>query len=255
MSYINPAGLLLIAALACRAEICTTWTTGHNSASAFSNPANAYNAPDGSYASASKNHSSNYTGYSACGDGSITSVVILMKIYISNNFTDDYTTIQANVGGSELTHNIIYAGCRNGLIYVLDAHTGDSLDIIFNGSIQCSSPLIHDSLIIYGAGGWAQTIEANSIATTYSLWAHSNKQILYFSPAVADNIVVYGDNSGSLTALDFYTGQRKWRYRTGGTYRRVFHRPGAYGSDQCRRPYLGKHCCGPAFTVSQPAAG
>ena len=132
----------------------------------------------------------------------------------------------------------IYAGSRDGLLYILDASTGDSLGAIFNGSTQCSSPLVYDSLVVFGAGGWAQDIRAQSIiGADNNVLFYTNKQMVYSSAALKDSIVVYGENGGSITALNAYTGTFIWNFQTnGGVYlstpaisdQTVFFSPGNY---------------------------
>ncbi len=112
----------------------------------------------------------------------------------------------------------IYAASRDGLVYILDAATGDSLGVIFNGSTQGSSPLIHDSLIIFGCGGWAQDIKAISIHSKQFRWHYTNRQPVYSSAAFQDSIICYGENGGALTALNFNTGALLWTYQTGGGF-------------------------------------
>ncbi len=112
----------------------------------------------------------------------------------------------------------IYAASRDGYVYILDAATGDSLGMIFNGSTQCSSPLIHDSLIIFGCGGWAQDIKASSINSTNYCWHYTNRQPVYSSAALKDSIICYGENGGALTALNVNTGELIWKYQTGGGF-------------------------------------
>ncbi len=131
----------------------------------------------------------------------------------------------------------LYVGSRDGLLYVLNAATGDSLLAIFNGSTQCSSPLLYDTLVVFGAGGWAQDMRAHNVNTGFNVWFHTNPQMVYSSAALADSLVVYGENGGNLAALNAYDGRLAWKYRTrGGVYLstpaisegRVYFSPGDY---------------------------
>lgn len=132
----------------------------------------------------------------------------------------------------------IYAGSRDGVVYILDAATGDSLGALFNGSAQSSSPLVYDSLVIFGSGGWSQDIRAQSIAGfDNNSWFFTNRLMVHSSPALAGDIVVYGENGGSINALRAGTGEHLWTYQTsGGVYLStpaiaddtVFFSPGEY---------------------------
>jgi outer membrane protein assembly factor BamB len=113
----------------------------------------------------------------------------------------------------------LYVGSRDGLLYILDAQTGDSLNIIVNNNEQSSSPLLYDSLIVFGRGGWNKNINAYNINTTRYKWFRTNIQMVYSSAALKDSILCYGENSGSVVALNAHTGSFLWKYQTqGGCY-------------------------------------
>ena len=125
------------------------------------------------------------------------------------------------VDASPLYHEgKIYAGSRDGNLYILNASTGDSVGVIANNNAQCSSPIIYDSLIVFGRGGWNRQINAYNIYKNGKyVWHYRNNQMVYSSPALQDSIVVYGENGGNLVALNAHTGSLIWKYQTeGGVY-------------------------------------
>ena len=143
------------------------------------------------------------------------------------------------VDASPLYHEgKIYAGSRDGNLYILNASTGDSVGVIANNNTQCSSPIIYGSLIVFGRGGWNKQINAYDITKNGKyVWHYYNSQMVYSSPALNDSILYYGENGGNLVALNAYTGALIWKFQTeGGVYlsspavaeNRVFFSPGSY---------------------------
>ncbi len=113
----------------------------------------------------------------------------------------------------------LYVGSRDGLLYILDGQTGDSLNTIINNNAQCASPLVYDSLIVFGRGGWNKNINAYNINTARYTWFKMNTQMVHSSAAIKGTTLCYGENGGSLNALNAYTGLKLWEYQTeGGVY-------------------------------------
>jgi outer membrane protein assembly factor BamB len=113
----------------------------------------------------------------------------------------------------------VFAGSRDGLLYVLDNRNGDSLDVIENNNEQCSTPLIVDSLVIFGRGGWNLQIDAYDIKNHEYSWYQESPQMVYSSAAIVDSTLCYADNGGNLAAVDAHSGELRWKYKTnGGAY-------------------------------------
>lgn len=113
----------------------------------------------------------------------------------------------------------VYAGSRDGNCYILNSVNGDSLAVIVNNNTQCSSPLIYDSLVAFGRGGWNKQIDVYNINTNRWVWFKPNNQTVYSSAAIQDSILCYGENGGNLVALNAHTGDPEWSYKTaGGVY-------------------------------------
>ncbi len=109
----------------------------------------------------------------------------------------------------------VYAGSRDGLIYILDARTGDSAGAILNGGTQISSPLIKNNLVLFGSGAWSTNMSARHLADGSSAWNFTSS-IVYSSPALKDSTLCFGNNSGELIALNVMDGSLRWRVQTGG---------------------------------------
>ncbi len=113
----------------------------------------------------------------------------------------------------------IYAGSRDGNLYILNASSGDSVGVIANNNAQCSSPIIYDSIIVFGRGGWNRQINAYNVNNGKYVWHYYNNQMVYSSPALHDSTIVYGENGGNLVAVNAYTGALIWKLQTeGGVY-------------------------------------
>jgi outer membrane protein assembly factor BamB len=110
----------------------------------------------------------------------------------------------------------VFAGSRDGMLYVLDSRSGDSLDIIENNNEQCSTPLVVDSLVIFGRGGWNLQIDAYDIKNHEFAWYQENPQMVYSSAAVIDSTLCYADNGGYLSAVNVHSGEALWKYKTNG---------------------------------------
>ena len=112
----------------------------------------------------------------------------------------------------------IYCGSRDGCLYILKASNGDSLGVIENGNTQCSSPLVYDSTIVFGRGGWNNEIKAWNVHTGAYRWHTNNTQMVYSTPAFDNGQIFYGENGGNLVSCDALSGVKKWEFQTNGCF-------------------------------------
>ncbi len=125
--FTKVALLLMCAVLSFRpslADVYTTWATaqGTNHPNQFTNPANAYNAADGVYATSSSNQGQTYAGYSGGGTaGRIDSVILMTYIYVTQARGNDYTRMTPEIGGTGVTTVTITTAMWNNHIGLANA--------------------------------------------------------------------------------------------------------------------------------------
>jgi outer membrane protein assembly factor BamB len=132
----------------------------------------------------------------------------------------------------------VYVSSRNDDVYALDAETGETRWTYQTRSLALSSPTVADTgaetqTVFIGLTdrGGAGAVTALDAATGEKRWQFAADDWLFSSPTVAggaggENRTVFigaGDNfvtdDTSVYAIDARTGDRKWRYRTGGAVR------------------------------------
>lgn len=110
----------------------------------------------------------------------------------------------------------VYVGSNDRNLYALNPTTGKEIWRFFAGNEVRSSPAIGTNGRIYiaTAGGWFYAVESR---TGQKVWEFkvttsgiSSSVPLRPSPAVGPNGTVYVASSGDLSALDGFTGEKKW---------------------------------------------
>ncbi len=106
-------------------------------------------------------------------------------------------------------------GAGDGKVYALNSKTGALVWSYTTGAAVESSPAVAGGVVYVGSDD--KSVYALNEATGVVIWVHALGGAVISSPAVdaAANIVVVGDQSGSLTALTL-AGAPKWSHLTGG---------------------------------------
>jgi outer membrane protein assembly factor BamB len=109
---------------------------------------------------------------------------------------------------------VVYVGCRDSNLYAVDAATGKEKWRFNNeGSWVITSPAVKGGKVFFATSDSSlyQVVDA---ATGKSLLREDTKAYVFSSPAIADDVVVYGVLNGTLQARDANTGTLLWEYQT-----------------------------------------
>ena len=130
----------------------------------------------------------------------------------SRQFGFDRRTIQSSPA---VANGTVYFGSRDGFLYAVSADSGK---LVWRYDHQTSwvndSPAVADRVVYVGTSD-NSFFHAIDAATGKELWRTSVGGVIWSSPAVSGDLVVFGDGIGRLHALDRRTGADRWMFRTG----------------------------------------
>ncbi|MBI4712932.1 MAG: PQQ-binding-like beta-propeller repeat protein [Planctomycetes bacterium] len=112
----------------------------------------------------------------------------------------------------------VYIPVAGGKIYCLRLSDGALLWNYNSGGTEISSPNISTGVLFMGSGFPNHRVIALNILADppQLLWQAGLEQIVYSSPAISDDKVVIGCDSGRYYALSRTAGSEIWSYNTGG---------------------------------------
>jgi outer membrane protein assembly factor BamB len=131
----------------------------------------------------------------------------------SGEFGYDRRTIMSSPA---VSNGHVYIGARDGFLYALRADSG-TLAWKFDHQVSwvISSPAVQDSMVYAGTsdGLFVQAVDAR---TGRERWRRSTDIMVWSSPVISGDLLVYGDSRGRVVAVDRWTGADRWSFTTGG---------------------------------------
>jgi eukaryotic-like serine/threonine-protein kinase len=122
-----------------------------------------------------------------------------------------------------VAHGVVYFTSRDEFLYALDALTGKEVwklrlgkDLDYRNGFDyyLSSPTIIDRNLYVGSGDG--NLYALNAKTHKTLWKYATGSRIRSTPAVANDLVVFGTMSGYVLALKRTDGSLKWKFATKG---------------------------------------
>lgn len=108
----------------------------------------------------------------------------------------------------------VYIGALDGILYAIDARTGEKQwTYQANGSIK-ASPAIHDGVVYFGDGDGV--FHAVDINTQKMKWQFSTESEIISSANFAGDRVLFGSYDGFLYCLNRERGELVWKFETEG---------------------------------------
>ena len=131
----------------------------------------------------------------------------------TNNIRWTYTTNGAVESSPAITDGNLYVGSADGMVYCLDAVTGDFVWEYATESYVDSSPAVAAGKVYVGSyDGMVYCLDA---VTGDFVWEYATGDYVHSSPAVAAGKVYVGSNDYKIYCLDAMTGDFIWEYTTG----------------------------------------
>jgi outer membrane protein assembly factor BamB len=125
----------------------------------------------------------------------------------SAEFGFDRRTIQSSPA---IADGRVHVGTRDGTIYTLDLGTGRRLWTASHGSSWINgSPAVARGLVLAGSSD-AQFVHALDAATGEEIWRRDSAGIVWTSPLVAGDAVIFAEGAGRVRTLDLATGEDRW---------------------------------------------
>jgi eukaryotic-like serine/threonine-protein kinase len=111
-----------------------------------------------------------------------------------------------------LADGTLYTGSGDGVIYALDARTGQELWSTGGfGQLENSGAVAGDILVV---GGYDQRVRALDSHTGEVLWSFGTSSFVQASPLILEDLV-YIATDHALYALDLHSGELQWEIPTG----------------------------------------
>jgi outer membrane protein assembly factor BamB len=123
----------------------------------------------------------------------------------------------------------IVIGAGDGNVYALDLTTGKERWRVKTGGKVRATPSVKDGVVV--VGGWDGRVYALELATGKTRWVHRtvgdtldlkregyDRRAIQSTAAIADGTVFFGSRDDGFYAVDFATGERKWRSSHGTSW-------------------------------------
>lgn len=124
------------------------------------------------------------------------------------------TTNYINGAVATFQQKVIFGGC-DGILYILDTHTGKEVKTIDVGAYIGNNVAIADAQVYLGHYG--NKVTAYDFATAKQIWEFGERDFAFYAaPAVTEETVFAGGRDKRLHALNRKTGESLWQFRTRG---------------------------------------
>ena len=116
------------------------------------------------------------------------------------------------LSSSAVVDGVVYSGSESGVLFAVDADSGESLwQYDTGGRIKCS-PAVAGNVVYCGSdSGSFYALDARSGRL---IWQYRTGGPIQASPAVFGGAVIFGANDHNLYALNRRTGRKLWSFRT-----------------------------------------
>lgn len=113
-----------------------------------------------------------------------------------------------------IVDNVVYLGALDGVLYAIDAQSGESMWTYNTESSIKSSPSYQNGVIYFGDGDGI--FHAVDIATRKKKWQFTTEGEIISSANFLDDKVLFGSYDGFLYCLNSNSGDFLWKYETEG---------------------------------------
>ena len=132
-------------------------------------------------------------------------------------------------GSAVVTGNVALMGSGDGHVYALDVATGNERWKAKTGGRVRATPSVHNGVVVVGS--FDGRVYALDLATGKERWVHRtvgdtvdlekagyDRRTIQSTAAIAEDHVFFGSRDGGFYAVDFATGERRWRASHGGSW-------------------------------------
>ena len=118
-----------------------------------------------------------------------------------------------NLGDSTPTvvDGVVYVGSLDGILHAVDAATGEERWQVSDELSADSTPLVVDGTLYVGSE--AGHLLALNTATGEEAWRFAADNAILRSPSYADGVIITGTETGLLLAIDAVTHEKLWEYQ------------------------------------------
>lgn len=117
-------------------------------------------------------------------------------------------------GAPALANGTIYVGYFRGLLYAIDAATGEEVwEHDINSNIASGLTVAANTVFVGSSNGNLTALYAGNGSV---VWEFSAENEVWSTPSVVDGVVYFGSIDHSLYALNIADGGKRWEFRSGG---------------------------------------
>jgi outer membrane protein assembly factor BamB len=109
----------------------------------------------------------------------------------------------------------VYIGNMNGVVYALDARTGEERWNVPPAIDLEAFPTVSGDTVYIAGSGSSGGLQAIDSATGEERWVFATDSVIYSPPVVDGDTVYVGDGSARLYAVDAHSGDERWTARGG----------------------------------------
>ena len=117
-------------------------------------------------------------------------------------------------GSPVLSNGTIYVGYFSGLVYAIDAATGEEVwEHEIKSNIASGLTVAANTVFIGSSNGNLTALNAGNGSVE---WEFSSEDEVWSTPSVVDGVVYFGSLDHSIYALNAADGSKKWSFKSGG---------------------------------------
>lgn len=113
-------------------------------------------------------------------------------------------------GTPAVANGIVYVGGGDGILYALDAATGEKQWDTSTHSMVDVSPVVTDRIVC--VGGTDGSLTALDATTGEKRWTFETGKYVHTAPVIAGKTVVHGSLDMTVYAVDAETGEKQWTF-------------------------------------------
>jgi outer membrane protein assembly factor BamB len=123
--------------------------------------------------------------------------------------------IKPLISGAVIGDGVLYIGCTDGLLYALDAETGDLLWTFEAEKEIWTTPVVDEDTVYFGS--FDEKFYAVNKADGSKKWEFATEGAIVATPLLNDGTIFIGSLDKNLYALNTTDGRMKWKF-TGGNW-------------------------------------
>ena len=148
-------------------------------------------------------------------------VISIISIYGQDALVWKFSTKEGIYSTPTIDENIIYFGCNDSCLYVLNKNTGNLIwKFITNGEIRSKPLICNENVVVVSTDGLIYSLNKKDGTLSWTFKTKGEKQYDMWdyytsSPVHYKNKIIVGSGDNCIYALNSNTGELNWKFETG----------------------------------------